>query len=472
MHSSHIFNIAVFVIHFQNLSIQTPPTILINIQTTGCCYRVHELSSIVAVDRRGSNPTMAPTTDVPVVRSYGGFYHDEVMASSASPSGETMRQSYFPSPYTRVTAAGRNGSRNTAIESPPTTRTIGNSGRIDDTQSSRRFRHSQPVGCVLPTIDSNVKKRHQFLSAAARDSSSEIVSGSSPRDVYGMMTARTTSSPPKKQPRTSTTTSSSQEKLVDAGRFPNGGHRDTVSGMFKQQHRPGLSGRIAAVAPGNVDEDDDDDVSEATLSKNAGSSLSSPYVAAVSSMTSGPRSILALYRCHDCSMENVRSYVDGLELDPVNRHRRHGHSRCSRLRPSAAASAVLLGLSLSPRSSVTELDETDVDQLRGSDAAGAASFVCRFDCRKCVHFEPIVRVFSDDDEVAEIRQLRSSSGRSTARWTTRGAGLLPPLQPIPSSVESTTTLSTSQAEDLPPVVQRYLIRCHGPQQQQQQRQQD
>ena len=137
--------------------------------------------------------------------------------------------------------------------------------------------------------------------------------------------------------------------------------------------------------------------------------------------------ILVVDRCHDCSMENVRSFVNGVELrrcgGPVAGGRTTGRSP-----------EVLLGV-----------ETNDV-----ADAAG----------RKCVRFAPVVRV-CDQTSAISFRHLRhqSASSAPAALGGCGGGGScsLPTLSLV-GSVGCGSVSSRDDELDLPAVVERYMIR--------------
>lgn len=429
---------------------------------------------------------MSPTAELPVIHCWRSNSQDDIATSSIMSSRETGRQAYFRSPYTRgVVATGSGGNRNVTGELPSSPlaaltprcsrRTSGDSNcssrSSDDSHPSRKGYGGKATGYVLPTIESKGGKR-QLNSLLARDSPSENASsGATPRDGCDTLTSSRTTplSPPKKQSKTSPLPS--RDHVPDVARF-HVSKRATTSSSFessRQSPRPAnghssIGGQKNEVTPSGDDGDaschnDEPTSSMTTLEVPSRSSSGEPADATAPTL----RPILALYRCHDCSMENVRTFVNGMEHDKFG-DRRAARHRCSRLLPSAAATAVLMGLSLSPRPSLASVDDDDDDdqmtiasvgQSSGRETTRESYFVNR----KCVRFEPVVYVFCDETSTTMIHQLRPTSGPSTDRPATRGASfLLPPLQPMTSSAETTMTVPAGQTEDLPAVVQRYMVR--------------
>lgn len=378
---------------------------------------------------------MPPTAEVSVARWNRDSCRNDVTPSHTTvPNRDTGRHGYFQSPYVRG-AAGAD--RSPVIDSPK---------RQTIRQGVRPNRHS--TGCILPDIDSH------------RNKTRSVHSGSPPVSPVTSVTSRrggdrtvpppnTSSTPPKKQSRMSMPSSSSSRDVTTdgSGQFPTVDCRDSasVSGYGRQGMRQTT--------------DDDDGVGRDDRTQCE--SRVGPV--------SPPRSILALYRCHDCSMENIRTFTDGVEQDtrgggacPQQRIGR----RISRLMPSAAATTVLRGLSLSPRASMVGIDDNTVDQSALASGRPSTDRGCAlsWDDRKCVRFEPNVRVFCDETSATEIHPLRSESENLTEKSTTYDVDLLFP--PLHTSTEMVSMFSDFTGGDLPAVVKRYMVRCSNQQQQQ------
>lgn len=159
------------------------------------------------------------------------------------------------------------------------------------------------------------------------------------------------------------------------------------------------------------------------------------------------KSILVLDQCHDCSLENVRMYVDGQEVPLMTSSSPYRRHNPCRLPPSPAATAVLQRLSVRPLNDDQQCRDDDSDD-DCCDSAYDLVYSATLN-RKYVRFSDVIHVFDDCEETVEDllapcqhqqTLIRPMAAATCRRNNCTSSSSLPPLLP----------------PDLPPVVQKYM----------------